>query len=54
MYLRSQGSTWFRVGVNRQKQHSEPREWVRLMLPLRECGGLVSKHSQQDQILPSG
>ena len=54
MCLRSQGTTWFRVGVNRQKQHSEPREWVRLMLPLEERRGLVSKHSQQDQTLPSG
>lgn len=42
------------MGVNRQKQHLEPREWVRLMLPLGESGGLVSKHSQQDQTLPSG
>lgn len=39
MYVRSQRTTWFRVGVNRQKQHSEPREWVRLMLPLGEHGG---------------
>lgn len=53
MYLHSQGTTWFRVGVNRQKQHLEPREWVRLMIPLGERGGLVSKHSQQDQTLPS-
>ena len=54
MCLRSQGITWFRVGVNRQKQHSEPREWVRPMLPLGECTGLLSKCSQQDQTPLSG
>lgn len=53
MYLRSQGTTWFRVGVNKQKQHSEPREWVRLMLLLGERVGLISRHSQQDQTLLS-
>lgn len=51
MYLRSQGTTCFRVGVNRQKELSETREWVRLMLPLGKCGGLISKHSLQDQTL---
>lgn len=48
---RSQGTTCFRVGVNRQKELPETREWVRWMLPLGKCGGLISKHSLQDQAL---
>lgn len=54
MYLPPQGTTCFRVGVNRQKELSETREWVRLMLPLGKCGGLISKHSLQDQALARG
>lgn len=51
MHRCSQGITCFRVGVNRQEELSETREWVRLMLPLGKCGGLITKHSHRTRPL---
>lgn len=39
MCLCSRGALWFGVGVNRQEQHLEPGEWVRLMPPVGEQAG---------------